>query len=59
MSEIEIHQLKRYLQQHGVEAKVTDGKLMAIDESALNGELITETVELEPSMEAVRTWLGY
>lgn len=59
VSEIELHQMRRYLEQHGVEARVADGKLIATDEASLNGELVSQTVELEPSMAAVRAFLGY
>jgi len=56
----ETHQLKRFLQQHGVNAYITsDGRLLVTDEAAVNGYPVMETVELPQTMEAVKAWLGY
>ena len=54
-----IDDLVAYIEQHGVEAKQRGGRLYAKDDYMLGGIAFTRTVELTPTMAAVREWLGY
>jgi hypothetical protein len=55
-------QLVRFIEAHDQRAWIADdGRLLAIDEhwNSQTGERFTETVELTPTVPAVKRWLGY
>ncbi len=51
--------LRDYIIAHGIEAHELNGHLFAHNWSAKDGERFMEVVELEPTVSAVREWLGY
>lgn len=57
--DIELARLRKFIEDHGVNAWLDGTKLMAEDEAVINGSALMEVVEIEPNMEAVHAWLGY
>ena len=55
-----IQELTRILTKHGINYTVAGGKVIAIDEYSINGEIFTELQDLTHiSKERLYDWLGY
>jgi hypothetical protein len=55
-----IQELTRILTKHGITYTVLGGKVVAIDEYSINGEIFTELQDLTNiSKERLYDWLGY
>ena len=53
-------ELARILTKHGITYTVANGKVIAIDEYSINGEIFTELLDLTHiSPERLYDWLGY
>ncbi len=55
-----IQELTRILTKHGITYNVINGKVIAIDEYSINGEIFTELLDMTYiSPEQLYDWLGY
>lgn len=59
MDSIEIQGMLKVLENHGVEAFAFHGEIHALDVATVNGEPVSKYVTLEPSLKAIKNWLGY
>lgn len=54
-----MNKLVAYIKANGTKAFEKDGKLFAENVYTMNGEVYSELEEIEPTIKAVRIWLGY
>jgi len=55
-----LQNMKRIIDNHGIETKLEGTKLIAKDEQVVNGELVVQWLDVTKwTTEQVKKWLGY
>lgn len=54
-----INSLIRYIENHGNQAKIINGKLLVLDIQTKDNKIYSEWIIIEPKIKKVREWLGY